>query len=158
MAGRQGAFGQHLPHFIGKFQQAQRIGDVAAAFTDDFAQVVLGIAILRNQLLIALRLFKRVEIRTLDIFDNSDLESGPVIDIPHDDRNIHQAGHLSGTPAPFTRDDFVSVVTGAAHHNRLHDSVLPDRPRQVFKIGRIEAAARIARIAADMLDRHQPVS
>jgi butyrate kinase len=75
MTGRKGTIGQHGSHLFRQFQQTQRIGDVAAALADHLAQIVLGIAILRNQLLIALCFFKRIEISTLDILDNRDFES-----------------------------------------------------------------------------------
>ena len=74
----------------GSFNRRKAVGDMAAAFADDFAKIVLGIPVLRNQLFVSERLFERIEVGSLDIFDDRDLERRPIIHIANDHRNIRK--------------------------------------------------------------------
>ena len=124
MTCRQDTFGKHCPYFVRQLEQTQRIGNMTAAFSYHFTKIVLGIAILGNQLLIALCFLKRVKVGTLHILDDGNLKCCPVINVAHNNRNFHQASHLGSSPAAFTGDNFISVIRRMAHHNRLHNSVL----------------------------------
>ena len=75
---------------------------MAAAFADDLTKIVLGIAVLRDQLLIAQSFVERIEIAALDVLDDGDFERGTVIDIANENRDVDQAGELCRTPATFT--------------------------------------------------------
>jgi hypothetical protein len=55
-----------------KIEQSQEVGDMASRLGDQFAELVLGMAMAVDQLLVALGLLDRVEVLALDILDQSD--------------------------------------------------------------------------------------
>ena len=85
---------------------------MAAALADDFAEIVLGIAMLGDQLLIAERLLQRIEIGALDVLDDREFQRRLVVHVTDDDRNFDKARQLRGAPAPFAGDDLVNVRLG----------------------------------------------
>ena len=59
---------------LGKFQQAQQIGDMTARFVNDLCQHFLAVAVIPDQPVIPLGFLDRVQILTLNIFDERDFE------------------------------------------------------------------------------------
>ena len=53
-------FEQQLADFLGQLEQAQQVGDVAAAFMDGNCQLLLFVGKFEHQTLIACRFFERV--------------------------------------------------------------------------------------------------
>ncbi|MBB3395847.1 hypothetical protein FHX09_004248 [Rhizobium sp. BK538] len=90
----------------------------------------------------------------MNVFDNRDLESGFVIDITHDDRNLDQASKLRRAPPSFAGYDLELATRQRADYNGLNDTMLPDRARKLVQFAVIEEPSRIARIATDELDGH----
>ena len=72
------------------------------------AIVFLAAFELVGQRVIALRLFHRIEVFALHVFDDRDLERIGVADVDRHDRHFVQAGDLRGAPAPFAGDDLDS--------------------------------------------------
>ncbi len=109
VSGRQMSFGEHAPRELGKFQKPQRVRDVATALADDASEIALRISELGAELLIAHRLFERIEIGALDVLDHRDLERCSLIRFDQDDGHVVHVGALRRAPAAFSRNDFVSV-------------------------------------------------
>ena len=130
---------------------------MAAALADDFAEIVLRIAVFGNQLLVTQRLFQGIEIRSLHILDNGDLKRCLVIDIANDHWNFDQTGKLRRPPAPFTGNDLIAIDRGGANDDRLYDAMLANGAGKIMQLGLVEIAARIARVAADEFDRDQAI-
>ena len=61
-------------HLGGQFRQPHHVGDMAAALADDLGDVFLAAFELLGQRMIALRLFQRVEVLALDVFDDGDFQ------------------------------------------------------------------------------------
>jgi hypothetical protein len=156
VARRQFAVGDERFHRVRQLEQAQRVGDMAAALADDMRDVFLAMLIIGRQRLIAGRLFQRIEIGALHILDDRKLERLGVADVEQHDRHFMQACTLRGAPAPLAGDDLVAVgrALQRAHDDRLDDAALPDRLRQLREVFLDESAARVARARLDMLDRH----
>jgi hypothetical protein len=57
-----------------QFEQAQQVGNMAAAFADDRRQLLLRVAEFVHQPLIARRFLERVEIRALDVLNQRQLQ------------------------------------------------------------------------------------
>ena len=74
MAGRQLAERDIGLNLGRQFGQPHHVGDVAAALADDLGDLVLAAFEFIGQRMIALRLFHRVEIFALHVFDDRDLE------------------------------------------------------------------------------------
>ena len=157
MTGRQRAVDEQVADHFGQLEQAQRVGDMAAALADDVAEIGLGVVVLVDQLLIALRLLDRIEVGALHVLDDGEFERGAVVDVAHQHRDVVQPGALRRAPAPFAGNDLVSAVGLAANQHRLDDAVLTDRLREIGKFGLGEVAARIFGIGRNELDRHAAV-
>src|SRR3954447_26631200 len=106
--------------------------------------------------MVALRLFHRVEVFALHVFDDGDLERVRIAGVDRDDRYFVQAGDLRRAPAAFAGDDFVTILYAAhrPYHDRLDHAMLLDRIGEFAKFSIGERAARIARIGFEEFDRH----
>ena len=121
---RQAAISQHVAHRIRKLQQAQAVGDVASALADDLTEIVLGIAMFGDQLLVTQCFFERIEIRALDVFDNGQLERGSIVNITNNYRDLNQTRQLRGAPAAFAGNDLIAIHADGTHDDRLHYAML----------------------------------
>ena len=126
--------------------QPQQIGNMAAAFADSLGQLCLRIGELIDKPLISFSFFDRIEIGTLDIFDQANLQSGDIIDRLNNHRHLVQPRLLRGTPAPFTGNDF-EAVTGRAHQQGLQHARFLHRggERIQFFLGEIFTRLKCAR-------------
>ena len=75
---------------IGELQQAQRVGDVAAALADDLGDLFLAVAELVDQRAIAFRLLERIEVGALHVLDDRELQSFRIGRFDDDDRHLVQ--------------------------------------------------------------------
>ena len=75
-----------------------------------------------DELLVSHRLFDRVEICPLYVFDDRYLENFLVRQFAHENGYGVQACPLGSSPAPFTRNDLI----GGAFAHRPHDDRLED--------------------------------
>ena len=94
VAGGNGAVGDKTPGRLGQIQQPQRVGDMRAAFADDFRQLRLGIAKIGPKPLIAARFLDRVEILALDVLDDRQLESLAIVGLMNDHGNIGETSRV----------------------------------------------------------------
>ena len=132
----------HGLHAVGQLQQAQRVGDMAAALADDLGELLLAVVEALDQLAIARRLFDGVEVGALHVLDDGKLENFFVGEVARDDRNGVQAGLLRRAPAPLAGDDLVAAL-GRAHDDRLHEALGADRLGELGQLVLAEVLARI---------------
>ena len=154
MAGSQCAVFDMAADTFRQRQQADGVGDMAAALADRISELLLRIAELIHQLLIGARFFQRIEVGALDILDQRDLQRLAVGKIADQHRHLVHAGALSRAPAPFAGDDFELAIAALAHHQRLQQTLVADRAGQIFEITVGEMLARIIRIGMQELDRN----
>ena len=114
MAGRQLARRDVGLHLVRQLRQPHHVGDMAAALADDFRDVVLAAFELVGQRVIALRLFHRIEVFALHVFDDRDFQRVAVADVDRHDRHFMQPGDLRGAPAPLAGDDLEAVLRALA--------------------------------------------
>ena len=156
MAGGQFTLGDIGLYFRRQFGQPHHVGDVAAALADDLGDVFLAAFEFVRERVIALRLFHRVEVFALDVFDDRDFERFGLRDVEGNDRHFVQAGELGGAPAAFAGDDLKAIrrALHRAHHDRLDDAVLLDGGGELSEFGIGKCPARVARIRFQKFDRH----
>ncbi len=108
-----------------------------------------------QQALIALGLFKSIQILPLQIFDQRDHGGIAVVHFPQDRRNFVQSGQHRRAEPPFAGDDLVAVLRGRVRpdQNRLQDALDPDRLRQVFEFGLVEVHAWLEGVGVDLIHR-----
>ncbi|KSV69244.1 hypothetical protein N182_32735 [Sinorhizobium sp. GL2] len=130
---------------------------MASALADDLAEIVLRIAVLGDQLLVAKRFVERIEIRALDVFDDSDFKRRAIVNVANDNRDFGEPGQLCGTPAALAGDDLVAIDADGASNDRLDNTMLTDRIGEILEFGFVELTTRVARVARYELDRHAPI-
>ena len=93
----------------------------------------------------ALRLFQRVQVFALNVFDQRHGGGGFIGHIAHQHRHFCQPGQTRGTEAPLARDDFVLAGVLAlgqlAHQNWLHDALSLDALGQLIQRTFVHARA-----------------
>src|SRR5690348_2317584 len=92
---------QHIPNGLWQLQQSQRICDMAAALADNLTEIVLGVSIFGDELLIAKRLFESIEIGALNVLYDRNFQRGLVINIPDNNRDFNQTRQLGCPPTSF---------------------------------------------------------
>ncbi len=145
VAGAEPAGAQVLEHRLGQRQQAQQVGDVAAALAERLGEALLGVAEAVHQLAVALRLLDGVEVGALHVLDDGEFEHLGVVEIAHHRGQLVHRGELRRPPAPLAGDDLEAGRVGGvrAQDQRLDHALLADRGGEV-----LEVAARRTRGAA----------
>jgi len=130
----------------GQLEEAKRIGNGGAALADLGGYLLLGQLELLNQLGITLSFLDRVEILTLQVFDEGQFENGAVIGLPNENRHFGEPEQLSGAPAAFTGDQLQPAVV-LTNDERLNDALFFDGIRQFAEClgGKILAGLERAR-------------
>jgi hypothetical protein len=88
---------------------------------------------LPNHPVVHRRLVERREILALEVLDDRDLARRVVVDVLDERRDRFEPGHLGGTPASLAGDELEAPVAEGADEDRLEDTVLPDRRRQLLE-------------------------
>src|SRR2546425_5588593 len=109
-----------------QLEQPQSVGHHRSALADFGRRFLLPELELFDQLRVTVRLFNRIQVFTLQVLDQRQLEHRAVIRLAHDDRRFRQTKHLRGSPAPFSGDQLI-VAAAQAHDERLNNALLFDR-------------------------------
>ena len=128
---------------------------MGAALADAGGEAVLGAAEALDQRVIGLCLVDRIEVGSLDVLDDADLEKGEFVDVFDDGRNVREPGHARGAPAALTGDDLelARLFRIGANEDRLQHALGLQRFRKLAQFAIIETAARLGRVAADQVER-----
>src|SRR3546814_4586213 len=92
---------------------------MAAALVNQLAKRLLAVPELGDQPLKSFGFFDRVQVGALDILHQRQFESGGVVQLPDNGRNLVQPRRLCRPPAPFAGDDFIATAAERADENRL---------------------------------------
>src|SRR5690606_29507682 len=111
----------------------------------DLGEIVLAVVKLLDEIFVARRLFQRIEIGTLHVLDDRDLERFLVADLEQRDRNVMHARALRRAPAPLAGDDLVLVFLAAdrTDEDRLENALLADRRGKIVELLGVENLARV---------------
>ena len=158
VAGGQPAVLQQRLHRRRQPQQAQSVGEMAAALADGVRHLLLGVAEPLDQLAVAGRLLDGIEIRALHVLDQGELGGFRVAELAHDHRHGVQAGLLGCPPAALAGDD-LEAAAGAIGpgDDRLQQTLLADRIGQVDELEVIERLARVMAARVQLVEGQQPL-
>src|SRR6266542_588929 len=129
-------------------EQPECVGDRRASSSDTFRDLVLREAELICELPIGMGLLHRVEVGTLDVLDQRQLELAAIGEVPDDCRDPLQSGHLRRSEAALSGNELVAVEH-LGHEDRLQDAVLPDARCEILYCLVGTAATRLVRVWAD---------
>src|ERR1700730_1197188 len=129
---------------------------MAAALADHLGKIGLRIEEFVAKPLVAGRFLEWIEVGSLDVFDDRELERLPVVGLEDDNRHLMQSGALRRPPAAFTGDNFVSARDRRqrAREKRLIDAFFLDRSGQFVEGFLAEIPTWVAWIGAEKFDRN----
>ena len=154
MAEAQLARADHAAHILGKGQQAQAVGDGAAAFAQLFGGALLGQAVLVDELSAALGHLDGVQVFALQVFDQCQRGGLLVGHILDDDRDLVQARQPGGTPAALARnDDVPGAHLFRPHRDGLQQAVFGDAVGQLIQRILVKAFAGLFGVRLDFPQR-----
>ena len=95
---------------------------MAAAFADNFRELLLIVSEALNEIAIARRFFNGIQVLPLNVFDDREFDEFFIGQITHDNRHTVQAGFQRCPPTPFACDDFEIAIAAwiRPHDDRLH--------------------------------------
>ena len=149
----QVALEQQFLHGFGQFQQAQAVGNGAAAASHGFGNGFVGQFEFVNQTAQALRFFNRIEVFTLDVFNQPHCHHGFVVGLLHHGGQFGQPRQLCRAPTPLARDEFVAVQAVFAHDDGLDDALRFNRFRQFLQGFVLHLHTRLIAAGLDFLNR-----
>src|SRR5688572_9229240 len=154
MSHRQLSRSEQFLDGVGKLEQAQEIRHRRPFFADAPRDLLLRQSELFMELVIRGGLFHRVEIFALNVLDERNLKCVALLaELLDDDWNEPQTRALRRAESALTCDELVAVA-GPRHHERLHDAVLANAPRQLLDRRVVERLARLIRIRRNLFDRY----
>jgi len=139
-------------HALVELLQAQQIADAGARTPDGLGNLLVGEAEVVDQAGNGTRLFERVQVLTLDVFNERDGGGGLVREVAHDPRHGLEAGDLGGAPAALAGDQFITLIHRAHHHGLDHALGAEGVGEFLQGVG-IEMAPGLVAAAADAVDR-----
>ncbi|TCO14670.1 hypothetical protein EV666_103178 [Camelimonas lactis] len=124
---------------------------MAAAFSDNFRQIILCVAEILHELIIPHCLLNGIKIRSLDILDDCKFKRQLVISFDDNNGNIRQSSPLRRPPAALTSDQFKYVwqIGQLPDNDRLDNAPLSNRGSKFLKITFGEVSPRITGIGTD---------
>ncbi len=146
---------QHGLHRGGQVEQAQQVAGGRTRAADGLRGLFVREAEFVQQAAHALRLFERVQVFALDVFDQRHDGRVLVGHFAHQHRHFLQAGDLGGAKTALARDDFVLAGRGLAqraHKYGLHDALCADRFGQFAQGALVHARARLVFAGAHLGD------
>ncbi len=141
---------QQFQHVFRQVQQAQAVGQCAAALAQLLCRLLLRQAAAGHQLPDAGCFFHRVQILALQIFHQSQLHGLLVADFLNDHRHIVQPCHAAGTPAALTCHDAVAAARARTHRDGLQQTMLCNAGRQFAQRLFVKGLARLFRVRFDL--------
>ena len=96
-------------HFGGQFEQAQEVGDGAAALADLVAKLFLGQVALVDETLVGDGHLYGIEVFAMDVFDERQFKHLLVVGDADKHRNGLHAGELGGSQTAFSGDKLIFV-------------------------------------------------
>ena len=138
-----GAVVEHCFDNIGQSEQSQHIGNMAAAFTDDFGKCILRMTKISDQALVSARLIERGKIFALNVFNQGNFKKLGVVQIADNDWHLMKLSPLRGSPTAFAGNYFVAIASleMAADDNRLNNAMFANGIRESFDFVVVKSVA-----------------
>ena len=135
-----------------QLEQAGGVRDRRAAAPHPLGHVLLREPVLAQQAAVGERLLDRVQVGTLDVLDERQLQQLRAVHLTHDHRHGGQVGEARRLQTALARDEAVAALLFQAHHQRLQDAVLADRFRQLAQLLGLEVGPGLLRVRRNQID------
>src|SRR5882757_2586164 len=135
-----------------QIQQPEQIGGCGAGPADGLRRLLVRELELADQPLHAACFLERVEVFPLDVLDQRHGERRRIRHVANERRDFLETGDFRRAPASLPCDDLVTVTPDRPHENGLHQSLLPDRCRELLKRVLVHLGARLVTAALQLID------
>ncbi len=149
----QVAMGQHGLDNLWQRDKAQQVGHGNPRLADHIGDLLLGQVEFLLQPRKGVGLFDRVEVFTLDIFDQRHGNGGFIRHIADHGRDSFHPRLLAGTPAALTGNDLKAIAADRTNHDRLHHALALDRVGEFFERLRVHVPTRLILATLDQIQR-----
>jgi hypothetical protein len=137
-------------------EKSERVRDARARTTETTRHELLGHTGALQETLVSGGLFHGIEVFTLEVLDEGQLEGLVTGDLPNDDRDGFEPETGGGSKASFSRDQDV-VIAMLADDQRLNHAVLSDALTELFKGLVVEVLAGLLGVRRDSTQGAQEV-
>ena len=148
----QTAVGNRRLDALVELQEAERVGDRGPGTADLAGDLVLGQAKLLLELAEGVRLLDRVEVLTLDVLDQCQLELLAIGELADHGRDSLEAGQAGSLDPALAGHDPVTVKR-LGHQDRLEDAVIGDARRKRLEVGMFDVTAGLVRVGPNLAER-----
>src|SRR6266566_3542304 len=149
------AFVQQGEHGSRELEQAEGVGDRGAVAPHRVCDVLLRQTEFRDEALVAARFIHGREVVTLQILDQRERQEGAVVDVALHGGDPFPTERLTGPQPPLAGDQLEAAVApgNGAHHDGLQQPGLTNGGLELLERRRVDVAARLIRVGADVGDR-----
>jgi hypothetical protein len=136
-----------------ELEKPQRVGDRCALFSDTLGDLLLGESKFGLEPLVGDGFLDAVEVATLQVLDEGQLEGIGRRRFSKNDRDVGQAGKLGGLPAALSGENLVSVGgIGSSYEDGLEDALFLNGAHEIFELRRLDGLSRLVGIRGKPVD------
>ena len=149
----QSARRQFFLYFLGKCQEPYGVCHRRTGFAHPVRRFLLGKVVLADKPLVALGFFQRIQILTLEVFNQGQLRGFPVVGLDDHRRDLGKPRLPGCPPAALARDYLIVAAGHFPDSERLDHAVEPDGLRQSFQFFLVEDLPGLVGIGFDFIKR-----
>ena len=152
LTGCQFPFGKHIFHFVWKVHETQRIGYMRTALAHAFGELFLRQLVRFHDCLIGRGFFHRIQVLTLEVFDQCGFRHHLVVILRNDCRDDREPCHLCRAETSFAGDQLIlefAVRIFVADRDRLDQTLFLDGISKTLQSFIVEITARLPGIRMD---------
>ena len=148
MPERKFSAADHLPNGRRQREQAEHVRYRRPLSADRFTDLLLGERETRDQFLITLRFFNRVQVAPLEILDEREREHRLIVELANVHRNVAPTEFLDRPETPLTGHEFKS---GSARPDQkwLQQAICLNAGAEVIQLSRVEVLSGLQGVGRD---------
>ena len=158
MTGGDGTAAEHFQNLVTETQQTQGVCYGGTGLAHLSGGLFLGHVIVVDQSLISQGFFHRVQILTLQVFNQGQLRGFFVIRFDDDNRNFGQSRNSGGTPPALAGDDLIITAGQLPYRQRLDDAVDSDGICQGLEFFFVKILTGLFRVGFYLVQGNQTVA
>ena len=152
MARRDLLLKQKLLSLFRKIEKSKCIGNSRTTLGNCLRHFRLSHRAPLHQPTVSVRLFYRVQIRALNIFNQRKLKSLVVINLFYTNGNLLKTSNLRGLPTALTGNDLIRTIDYLPYKNRLKQTIFFNRSSKFFYFLFFKLGSRLIRIRGDSIN------
>jgi hypothetical protein len=149
------AFLEKLSYDLGELEESKHVRYGRAIFSDRFGDLLLSQTKLPRQPVVPFSFFDRIQISSLEVFDEREGEDCPVIDLLDNRWNLFPPEFRRRAQTALTRDKLEAIFAWSPTHGyRLEKSAHLEAFLKLSQIIRVELLPRLKRVSGNLRNRN----